>query len=171
MNKPVIFLFTLFLLAGCSIGGLPDVTPATQGQPAVYKTATVTKEQAISPALSLTEAPAPSETQVTPETTISPVASQTAGAPVMTQSSGPLTVQLFSEADVAVDAPKYLVSGRAPAGTVLSINDEIILVDPSQAFAVWVPLEEGPNLIEIVASDDAGDEVDFMITVSYNSQP
>ena len=98
-------------------------------------------------------------------------ATQAADLPVLTQTSGVLTVQVFSNSDVEVSDPQYIVSGRAPSGTVLSINDEILVVDQSQAFSVQISLEDGPNLIEIVASDAEGNEVNFMLTVSYNSQP
>ena len=152
------------------MGLTPDMTPAATRQPAMANTAAVAQEQTAIPSQQMIEEPALSETQGSLESTAAPAATQPVGTPVLTQSSGALTVQLFSDADVEVDTPKYLVSGRAPAGTVLSINDEIILVDQNQAFSVWVPLEEGPNLVEIGASDDAGDEVDFMITVTYSSQ-
>lgn len=59
------------------------------------------------------------------------------------------------------------VTGSAPAGTVISINDLILIVDSSQQFTTRVPLEEGPNLIEIVASDDNGNELSTLLTVTY----
>lgn len=125
------------------------------------------EKQAATPTQPATEVSTLSDTRVSPQDTAVPEVSQPADRPVLTQSSGPLTVQIFSEADVEVSDPKFLVSGKAPEGTVLSINDDIAVVDKSQSFSVWETLEEGPNLIEIVASDDAGDEVNFMITVTY----
>ena len=99
-----------------------------------------------------------------------PDPTQPVDLPVLTQTSGGLTVEVFSDSDVEVNEPDYIVSGSAPSGTVLSINDEIILVDQSQSFSTVITLEDGPNLIEIVASDSEGDEVSFMLTVSYNSE-
>lgn len=87
--------------------------------------------------------------------------------PVMTLSLGTLTVNVFSETDVEVAVPEYPVTGSAPAGTVLSVNDEIMVVDDTQTFTVIVPLEEGPNLVEITASNADGDEVSFFLTVTY----
>lgn len=78
-------------------------------------------------------------------------------------------MQVFSDADVEVNESRYFVSGKAPSGTVISINDEIAVVDQSQEFSSWLSLEDGPNLIEIVASDADGNEVSFMLTVTYNT--
>ena len=169
MFKRVLYLFIGFIIAGCSDTLLPDVSRATQRPPAVdFPTSAVIK-LTVSPTLSPTETTAPSETKPAPASTAVVVVTQPAGAPVLTQTSGSLTVQIYSDADVEVSEPKYLVSGKAPEGTVLSINDDIAVVDQSQAFSVWVPVDEGPNLIEIVASNDAGDEVNFIITVTYKT--
>jgi TRAP-type mannitol/chloroaromatic compound transport system permease large subunit len=86
------------------------------------------------------------------------------------QSSGGLTVKLFSAAEVQVSQPQYRVSGKAPAGTVVTVNDEILLVDGSQAFSASVALTDGPNLIEVVASSPSGDEVNFLLVVTFDSQ-
>ena len=158
-------LTLLFLFAGCPTGS------PIPGQPPIETAADVLVTPAASPPPRAPAASTVPETQASQAPSATPEAAQPADTPVLTQSSGPLTVQIFSDSDVEVSALKYLVSGRAPAGTVLSINDEITVVDQSQAFAVWVPLDEYQNLIEIVASDDAGDEVSFMLTVTCSSQP
>ena len=59
------------------------------------------------------------------------------------------------------------VSGFAPAGTVISINDEILIVGDDGQFQAITSLEEGPNLIEIIASDEAGNDASVLLTVTY----
>src|SRR5665648_49439 len=81
---------------------------------------------------------------------------------------GALLIQLFSPQDEEVfDVPKIEVCGKAPVGTVISINDQIILVSGSGDFSVPVMLEEGPNVIELVASDLDGNELDIVLVVVY----
>jgi hypothetical protein len=45
------------------------------------------------------------------------------------------------------------------------------MVDAQQAFSIAVPLEEGPNLIEVIASDPAGREVQFVVVATYQTTP
>ena len=164
MTKFLALVFLLFLMTGCVSGSkstlLPSVTP-----------------QSITESIQPTESGTP-ETQKTvsvpgnqPSFTIpaSPSQTQTVNGPVLVQSDGTLTVQIFSASDVTVTVPTYDITGHAPEGTVISANDQIASVDQTQTFTLQVPLEEGPNLIQVVASDVSGNEVDFMITVTYNS--
>ena len=51
---------------------------------------------------------------------------------------------------------------------MLTVNEQILVVDETGAFQVEVPLEDGPNLVEVVASNAAGDEVEFLLTINYN---
>jgi len=82
--------------------------------------------------------------------------------------SGPLWVHLFSPQDEAiVQTPQISITGQAPAETVISLNDDIYVVSADQSFNIPVDLEEGPNALEFVASDLAGNEVAFILTVTY----
>jgi len=58
-------------------------------------------------------------------------------------------------------------SGKAPAGTVISVNEMIALVSTDEMFSFPILLEEGPNVIEFVASDVDGNEIAFVLTVIY----
>ena len=90
-------------------------------------------------------------------------------APPLVLSSGPLVVTLTSPADeTVVSAPQVDVAGQAPAETVISIGDSITVVDASGQFSIPVPLEEGPNSLEIVASDPDGNQVTVTLTVTYD---
>lgn len=89
-----------------------------------------------------------------------------------TQASAPETpglwLQILSPLDEAVvDTPQVDVIGSAPVGAVISVNDEILIVDSDLQFTLPVTLEEGPNLIEIIASDENGNELSVLLTVTY----
>ncbi|HEY4579598.1 MAG TPA: hypothetical protein VIG89_01065 [Candidatus Acidoferrales bacterium] len=89
-----------------------------------------------------------------------------------TLTSGSLVVTILSPLDGAeVNVPEVEVAGTAPAETTITANDEILVVDATGRFSVTLPLEPGLNLIEIVASDLAGNEVSAELTVVYETEP
>jgi hypothetical protein len=82
--------------------------------------------------------------------------------------SGTIWLQLFSPQDEAiVNTPQVEVIGSVPARAVVSVNDDILLVGDDQQFKTTVALDEGPNLIEILASDENGNEASLILTVTY----
>jgi hypothetical protein len=86
----------------------------------------------------------------------------------ITQTSGSLTVTLQEPQDgVTVSTDLVTAKGDAPPETVVSVNDDILVVGADGKFESDVALEEGPNVIEIVASDVEGNEVTFVVTVTY----
>jgi len=58
------------------------------------------------------------------------------------------------------------VVGRTSPGAVVSVNDEIAVADTEGTFVVTIALEEGPNIIEVIASDDEGNEARASLTVT-----
>lgn len=81
---------------------------------------------------------------------------------------GNLSIQLYSPQDEEVfNVSQIEVSGKAPVETVISINDQIVVVSETGDFSVPVSLEEGPNIIELIASDLDGNELDIVLTVVY----
>ncbi len=87
---------------------------------------------------------------------------------VVSSGTGNIWLQMTSPQDGdTVNTPQVDVIGMAPAGAVVSINEDIIAVSDDQQFKSTVSLDEGPNLIEIVASDDNGNETDLELTVIY----
>src|SRR4030042_34014 len=72
-----------------------------------------------------------------------------------------------------VNTSSVLVSGKTNAGAVVSIsvdgNDkiEIANVDQNGNFSATVTLEEGPNFIEVIASDQQGNEKSSSVAVIY----
>jgi len=100
--------------------------------------------------------------------TLIPAQEEPTAVPAAPISSGEMWLQVLSPLDEAVlDSPEVEVIGMVPAGSVVSVNDEILLVGEDGKFEVTIPLDEGPNLIEIVASDMDGNEVSQILTVVY----
>jgi glucodextranase-like protein len=122
-----------------------------------------------------------------PTTTVivtQPQATATAAPPVVGQASPTAVSQPTQTSEAVVAQPLYLqvtspqdgdtvntsqvdVVGSAPTGATVSVNDDIIIVGNNQQFKSTVALDEGPNLIEIIASDDSGNETSLELTVTY----
>lgn len=86
----------------------------------------------------------------------------------LTLENGSLQVVLYASQEAETSSQPYLLAGSAPAGTVLTINEQIVIVDETQSFQVEIPLEDGPNLVEVIASNADGDEVETLLTIFYN---
>jgi hypothetical protein len=143
MKYRLVFSALILTLAACS------PTPT-----AVPSVATILSSSPTpAPVLSLPEEVTP--TTKIPQTTVP-------------EPSGALWLQILSPQDEAVvNTPQVEVIGNAAAGAVVSIDDEILLVGSDQHFKTTVALDEGPNLIEIVASDDQGNETFLLLAVTY----
>lgn len=74
------------------------------------------------------------------------------------------------EDDAVVQDSLILIKGEANPGTVLSINDEIVLVDTTRKFIVPIQLEEGLNILEIIASDEQGNQESQYLSITYEPQ-
>jgi hypothetical protein len=150
MNKHLIIPALILLFTACS------PTPT-----AVPSSPTANSNSSVTIAAS-TASPLPQE--VIPTTLIQPTPTLiTAPEP-----SGTLWLQVLSPQDEAVvNTPQVDVIGSAPVGAVISVNDEILIVGDDGQFKTTVSLDEGPNLIEIIASDHNGNESDLELTVVY----
>ena len=83
-----------------------------------------------------------------------------------------LLLQITQPIDGAqVSTSAVLVTGKTIPGAVVSVSIddivEIANVDQNGNFSVTVNLEEGPNLIEVIASDLQGNEKSSTIAVIY----
>ena len=58
------------------------------------------------------------------------------------------------------------VTGSTSAGAVVSVNEEITTADANGVFVVSIVLEEGPNIIEVIASDEAGNVASAILTIT-----
>jgi hypothetical protein len=74
---------------------------------------------------------------------------------------------LWPEEGSLITVPEIELVGEATPGAVISIDDEIIIVPADGAFRQVIRLEEGPNAIEIVASNAAGQEQALIFTIVY----
>lgn len=59
------------------------------------------------------------------------------------------------------------VSGTASPNAVVSVNDNVIVAGADGRFATTVSLDEGPNLIEVITSNNSGNQLSAEITVTY----
>ena len=150
MNKFVTFT-VLVLIAACS----PAPTTASLATPLIptnepiitASPQVVLPTAAIQPIATIPGVPEPSSTQMT---------------------TSALWLQVLSpQDDSVVDAPEVDVIGSAPAGAVISVNDDILIVGADLQFKTTVSLDEGPNLIEVIASDEDGNEVFALLAVTY----
>jgi hypothetical protein len=153
-----LFLVTaILLLAGCSRQNNGGGTPAGG--------ATVPPVGGPATAAAPTGAPAGGATTSNP-TQAGPAATASGNQPA--QNPGPLTLTVNSPQDGAtVTAPEVVVTGTSSPGAVVTVNDDIIIVGDDGKFQSTVQLEEGPNLIEIVASNDVGDEKSIELGIDY----
>ena len=116
-----------------------------------------------------------------PPPTVAPASSPASGNLVATGTSasgGPaliatpsvvLKVKIISPEDNSVvNVPQVEVKGEVPPGTVVTLNDEVVLADARGGFSAIVPLAEGPNTIDVVASDSYGNEDNVQLTVTYD---
>ncbi|MFN3742498.1 MAG: hypothetical protein ACK4VW_07485 [Anaerolineales bacterium] len=94
------------------------------------------------------------------------VALPTAAPPAQT-SDGKIFKLLSPQDGEVVDTPSIRLRGFAPPETVITVNEEVFLVGPEGKFEIPLMLEEGPNVIEIVASDLLGNEESVVLVVTY----
>lgn len=92
--------------------------------------------------------------------------SLTASSPGQT-TGGKILRLLYPQDGEVVNTPSIRLRGFAPPESVITINDEIFLVGPEGEFEIPFTLEEGPNVIEIVASDLLGNEESIVLVVTY----
>ncbi len=149
----ILILVTILLLAaGCS-----PALPATD-QPAVPEATPTLKPAVVQPTLAPTDLP----TVVAPSLIPSPVPAQ------VEKTSGLLWLKILSPLDNStVNTAEVEIKGSAPVETVLTINDDIVLVGSDQQFSAMVALDEGINVIEVLGSDVSGNEIFIPLTIYY----
>ncbi|HEX8990417.1 MAG TPA: hypothetical protein VF784_01950 [Anaerolineales bacterium] len=104
-------------------------------------------------------------TQPSPASSQPPVPKTPAGQP---SGNLPLSLQVVSPQDgTVVNTNQIQVTGTASPGEVVTVNDNIILIGTDGKFQTTIALVEGPNLIEILASNDSGAETSMELTVTY----
>ena len=100
-----------------------------------------------------------------PEATLAPPQAIPVPSPQTPPADFYLTVTQPADGSI-INVGKIEVSGHTSPGAVVSVNDEIAMADTQGAFTVTITLEEGPNIIEVIASDDEGNEAETSLTVT-----
>jgi hypothetical protein len=77
---------------------------------------------------------------------------------------------LSPQEDAVLTDPWVDVAGSAPVETVITLNEEIAVAGADGMFYARVPLEEGLNEIQCVASDLEGNKVAFSFLVVYEPE-
>lgn len=157
------------LLPGCvlmnSAANLPD-TPEAVLPTAANTLAPGTGSPSDTPALS---------PRILTPTPLQPVAkSPTAGGqktPVSVPPqvpAAPVSLQVRSPQDQSiVNSSTITVIGTTSPDAVVSVNGQLATVSPSGSFQLTISLDEGPNDIEVVASDANGNELSSILSVIY----
>ena len=155
-----------------------EATPTPTGTPTlVLPTATSapTPTATLAPTPTATSAPTPTATLAptpTPSPTPTPTPTPTpAPTPMPEPQPRDLLLQVsLPEDNSVVNQSRVSVTGRTSPDATVSINEILPVIGPSGEFEASITLEEGPNLIEIIASDLAGDVRSRVMTVIRTGQ-
>ncbi|MDA1256885.1 MAG: DUF4382 domain-containing protein [Chloroflexi bacterium] len=129
------------------------------------------------------DAPAPllgSGTGQTPEPTLTPIdeldLTSTAtpeDAPTPTQSPVGeffLSIEAPESLEAVTTAQEFEVVGRSSLDALISVNDTVVELDVDGRFSVSVPLEDGVNVVEVVASVASGEELSEVLVIIREPQ-
>lgn len=93
---------------------------------------------------------------------------QSSGGQNQPPGNGTISLQVLAPLDgTVVNASQIEVSGLASVGAVVTVNDNILIVGADGQFSTVILLDEGPNLIEVIASNELGSELSVELTVTY----
>jgi len=138
-----------------------EPTPPATASPA--SAATATAEPSVEPTSEATPIPTIAPTL---EPTATPVPVPT---PVPADAEPELTLELLEpeELEVITEVSRIELVGLTRVDAVVTINDTVVEPDGDGFFSLGVDLEEGPNLIEIIASVASGEQKDLVLVVIY----
>ena len=113
--------------------------------------------------------PSPSAATGSVDATGTPVPAPTAAAelPATTVPEGFFLWVSSPEDESVVDRSPVEVQGNTAVDAVLTVNGLVVEVGPQGEFAAPVALEEGPNAIEVIASDFSGNEQALVLSIIY----
>ncbi len=157
-------------IAACS-GDEPTATSAPQPtdtpRPTATATAAPTPTAEPRPTATATAVPTATPTPV-PTATPTPTPAPTA-TPTPTPAPDEFVLHIVEpvEAETLTANPTLLVSGRTRVDAVVTVNDTFVDPDIDGLFSAEIPLDEGPNIIEVVASIATGEELSTVLVVVY----
>ena len=148
-------------IAACSADEpTPTSAPAPTDTPRPTPTAT--------PAATATATPVPPTATATPVPTPTPTATP---VPTPTSTPAPEDFVLHIIEPVAEETlttnPTLLVSGRTRVDAVVSVNDTFVEPDINGLFSTELTLDDGPNIVEVVASISTGEQLSVVLVVIY----
>ena len=100
-----------------------------------------------------------------PEITLAPPQAIPTPSPGTTPTGFFLTVSQPADGSI-VDISNVEVTGHTSPEAVVSVNNEITIADTEGTFAIIIILEEGPNIVEVIASDEEGNEAGTSLTLT-----
>lgn len=97
---------------------------------------------------------------------------KTSAAPTTAPTTAPTEAELFLEVtspvnESVLNSQQTEVTGKTLSTAIVSVNNDLITVKSDGTFSAKVTLQQGSNLIEVVASDVGGNETSQMIMVVY----
>ncbi|MEX2430913.1 MAG: hypothetical protein WD645_03220 [Dehalococcoidia bacterium] len=85
-----------------------------------------------------------------------------------TPAPGEFFLDVIAPADESVvSTPDVTVQGQTSVDAVVTVNGETVEIETDGTFQQTVTLLEGPNAIEVIASDFDGNEDTAMISIIY----
>ena len=78
-----------------------------------------------------------------------------------------LTLESPSSLEVVVDQAQLVISGETRLDALLTVGGDIVEPDINGKFTHEVTLNEGHNVIEILASTSAGEQKDLILAIIY----
>jgi hypothetical protein len=72
------------------------------------------------------------------------------------------------QTSTATDRPLFEITGTTEPGATVDVNGRTAAVSDSGEFSVLVELADGANVLVVTATDEAGNNVDVSLTVTYN---
>ena len=78
----------------------------------------------------------------------------------------PLTVTAPRDGETTNTSP-LLVSGVTAPGAIVSVNDVVSVANVEGRFDLLVPLQAGPNVLEVIASQADGQQAFAIVTAMY----
>lgn len=152
----------------------PTPTPTRRPTPSPVHTATPTPAPTPTPTLAPTPTSAPT---LSPTPTPTPTVQPRPSTPTPTPTPPPPAIdhpqQLFLEISSPEDnssarSQEISITGRTSPDATVSVNGALVTLEPTGNFRASLSLHEGPNLIEVVASDLAGDVASKVMTLIAN---
>ena len=102
-----------------------------------------------------------------------PPAPTTVPAPAATPvaTGGDLFLQMVAprETELLTSEPLFdIIGSRTRVDPVVTINDTVVEPDLDVRFSLGIDLEEGPNIIEVVASVASGEQEDVVVVIYFH---